>query len=75
MGTQGYLCDTHTKKMETRMCDIQTDKTDNTHGICLTFTQRKQGHFHLEIEPKRCGSSHKIRVIYEIKGNNKEVYS
>ena len=29
----------------------------------------------LRKEAKRCGSPHKIRVMYEIKGNNKEVYS
>ena len=51
------------------------DKGDDTQGICVTFTQRKVGQFHSEKEAKRCGSPHKIRVMYEIKGNNKEVYS
>ena len=42
------------------------DKGEDTQGICVTFKQRK--------EAKRCGSPHKIRAMYEIKGN-KEVYS
>ena len=50
------------------------DKGEDTQGICVTFTQRKVGQFHLEKEARRCGSPHKIRVMYEIKGN-KEVYS
>ena len=41
----------------------------------MTFTQRKVGQFHSETEAKRCGSPHKVRVMYEIKGNNEEVYS
>ena len=45
-----------------------------TQGICVTFTKRKGGKFHSEKEAKRCDSPHKIRVMYEKKGN-KEVYS
>ena len=33
----------------------------------MTFTQRKVGQFHSEKEAKRCGSPHKVRVMYEIK--------
>ena len=51
------------------------DKGEDTQGICATFTQRKVGHFHSEKEAKRCGRPNKIRVMCEIKGNNKEVYS
>ena len=50
------------------------DKGEDTQGISVTFAQRKVGQFHLEKEARRCGSPHKIRVMYEIKGN-KEVYS
>ena len=35
----------------------------------MTFTQEKVGQFHSEKEAKSCGSPHKIRVMYEIKGN------
>ena len=41
----------------------------------MTFTQRKVGHFHSEKKTKRCGRPNEIRLMYEIKGNNKEVYS
>ena len=51
------------------------DKGVDTQGICVTFTQKKVGQFHSEKEAKRCGSPHKIRVKYEIKGNNMEVYT
>ena len=45
METQGYLCDIHRKKMETRICDIRTKiKGEDTQGICVTFTQRRVGH-------------------------------
>ena len=50
------------------------DKEEDTQGICMTFTQRKVGQFHSENKAKRCDSVHKIRVMYEMKGNNKEVY-
>ena len=50
------------------------DKGEDTQGICVTFTQRKVGQFDSEKEARRCGSPHKIRVMYEIKGN-KKVYS
>ena len=41
----------------------------------MTFTQRKVGQFHSEKKAKRSVGPHKIRVMYEIKGNNREVYS
>ena len=50
------------------------DKGEDTKGICVTFTQRKVGQFHSEKEAKRSAGPHK-RVMYEIKGNNGEVYS
>ena len=53
----------------------QKDKGEDTQGISVTFTQRKVGQFHSEKEAKRCGSPHKVRAMYEIKGNNEEVYS
>ena len=40
----------------------------------MTFTQTRVGQFDSEKEAKRCGSPHKIRVMFEKKGN-KEVYS
>ena len=49
------------------------DKGEDTKGICVTFTQRKVGQFHSEKEAKSAGP-HK-RVMYEVKGNNGEVYS
>ena len=74
METQEYLCDIHTKKMETHMCDINT-KIIEAHRI---FTQKihtkNVGQFHSENEAKRCGSPRKMRIIYEIK-RNKEVCS
>ena len=73
MEAQRYLCDIHRKKMETRMCDIHKNNGD-TQDICVIFTQRKVVQFYSEKEAKRCGSPHKIRVMYEIKGN-KEIYS
>ena len=48
------------KEMKTRMCDIHT---------------KKSGTVPLRKEAKKCGSPHKITVMYERKGNNKEVYS
>ena len=50
------------------------DKGEDIQGICVTFTQRKIGQFHSEKEASRCGSPHKIRVMYGIK-ENKEVHS
>ena len=73
METQGYLCDIHTKKMGTHIYDIHT-KILETHRIFVTFTQRNVGELHSEKEAKMCGSLHKIRLMYEIKGN-KEVCS
>ena len=35
--------------------------------------KKKSGTVPLRKEAKRCGSPHKIRVMYERKGNNKEV--
>ena len=46
--------------MKTRMYDIHT---------------KKSGTVPLRKEAKKCGSPHKITVMYERKGNNKEVYS
>ena len=40
---------------------------EDTHGICVAFTQRKVGQFHSEKEAKRCGSPRKIKVMYEVK--------
>ena len=37
----------------------------------MTFKLRKVGQFNSEEEAKRCGSPHKIRAMYEIKGNRR----
>ena len=50
-------------------------KGENTHGICVTFTQRRVGQFHSEKRQKGVAVHTKIRVTYERKENNKEVYS
>ena len=55
------------------MYDIHT-KILETHRIFVTFTQRNVGELHSEKEAKMCGSFHKIRLMYGIKGN-KEVCS
>ena len=55
--------------------NLHKDKGEDTQGISVTFTQRKVGQFHSEKGAKICGSPQKIRAMYEIKGNNKEVYS
>ena len=62
MERQWYLCDIHTKKIETRMCDIHTHDNGDTQGICVAFTQRKVGQFYSEKETKRFGSPHKRGV-------------
>ena len=41
--------------------------------MCEIHT-KNSGTFPLRKEAKRCGSPHKIGVMYERKGNNKEVY-
>ena len=55
--------------------NLHKDKGEDTQGISVTFTQRKVGQFHSGKGAKMCGSPQKIRAMYEIKGNNKEVYS
>ena len=68
------LWHSHIENGEAHVLHSHEDKGEDTQGICVTFTQTKVGQFHLEKESRRCGSPHKIRVMYEIKGN-KEVCS
>ena len=56
------------------MCDIHTKMRERTHRYLCDIHTKKVGQFHLEKEARRCGNPHKIRVMYEMKGN-KEVYS
>ena len=72
--TRISVWDSHKKNEYTHVWHSHRDKGEDPQGIRVTFTKRKVGQFHSEKEAKRCGSSHKIRVMYEIKGN-KEVYS
>ena len=65
----------HKENGDAHMQYSQKDKGEETQGISVTFTQRKVGQFHSEKEAKRCGSPHKVRAMYEIKGNYEEVYS
>ena len=58
----------HKEKGEAYVWHLHKDNGD-TQDICVTFTQRKVGQLHSEEEAKRCGSPHKISVIYETKGN------
>ena len=74
METQEYSCDIHAKTMETRMCDIHTKIKERAGFLCHIHTKKSRTVL-LRKEAKRCGSPHKIRLMYEIKGNNKEVYS
>ena len=62
METQGYSCDVHTKIRE------------RTQRVFVWHSHKKVGQFHSEKEAKRSADPHK-RVMYEIKGNNGEVYS
>ena len=73
--TRIFVWHSHKENGDAHVWHSPKDKGDDTQGICVTFIQRKVGQFHSEKEAKRCGSPHKIRVMYEIKGNNKEVYS
>ena len=74
METHGYLSDIHTKKWRCACATFTQKKGEDAQVICVTFTQRTLGQLHSEKKAKRCGSPHKMRVMYEIKGN-KEVYS
>ena len=62
---------TYKENGDEQMWHPHKDKGQNTHGICVTFTQGKVGQFHSEKEAKRCRSPHKIGVMYEIKGNDR----
>lgn len=48
-----------------------------TQDICATLAQRKVGQFHLQKDKdkKTCGSPHKIRIRYKIKGDKEVVVS
>ena len=70
-----FVWHSHKENGDTHVWHSHKDKGEDTQGICVTFTQRKEGHFHSVKDAKRCGSTHKIRVMYEIKRNNKEIYS
>ena len=56
------------------MCDIHTKIKERAGFLCHIHTKKSRTVL-LRKEAKRCGSPHKIRVMYEIKGNNKEGYS
>ena len=49
-------------------------KVTETQGYLCDIHTKKSGTAPLRKEAKRCGIPHKIRVMYERKGNNKEVY-
>ena len=57
------------------MCDIHTKIRERTHRVFVWHSRKKEWDVSLKKEAKKCGSPHKIRVMYERKGNNKEVYS
>ena len=73
METQEYICDIHTKKMETHICDIYTKYNGGTQDICMTFAQTMEGQFHSEKEAKKCGSRENIREMYERKKKQESV--
>ena len=66
--------ETRTDRKCRRACVTFKYKGEDSQGICVTFTRWKVGQFHLEKDPRKCGSPHKIGVIHEIKGK-KELYS
>ena len=74
METRIFVWHSHIENGDRYVWHSHKHKGEDTQGICVTFKLRKVGQFHSEKEAKRCGSPHKIRVMYEIKGN-KEVYS
>ena len=62
------------------MCGIHTKIRERTHRVVVWHShkmskRKKSGTVPLRKEAKRCGSPHKTRVIFERKGNNKEVDS
>ena len=71
--TRIFVWHSHKENGDAHVWHSHRDNGD-TQDVCVTFTQRKVGQLHSEKEAKECGSPHKIRAIYEIKGNN-EVYS
>ena len=73
--TSIFVRHSHKENGDALMWHSHKNKGVDTQAICVTFTQQKVGQFHSEKDAKRCGSPHKIRVMYEIKGNNMEVYS
>ena len=44
----------------------------NMQNICVTFTHRKVRQFHLEIEGEMYGSSHNVRVMYDLNENKQQ---
>ena len=70
-----FVWHSHKENGDTHVWHSHKDKWEDTQGIRVTFTQRKAGQFHSVKEAKRCGSPHKRGVMYEIKRNNKEIYS
>ena len=73
--TRTFVWHSHKGNEDVHMRHSHKDKEEDTQSICVTFTQRRVGQFLSEKRKKRCASPHKIRVMYERKENNKEVYS
>ena len=67
---------TFTERKWRRACVTFTQRLGRGHtGYLCDIYAKKMGQLHSEKEGKRSGSPHRMRVMYKIKGNNKEVYS
>ena len=63
-GKKRVAVHTNMNKVESRL----KRNWETIQDICVTFTQRKLGQFHLENEGGMCASSHNVRIIYDLKG-------
>ena len=72
--TRIFVWHSHKENEDGYVWHLHKGKEEDTQGICDIHT-KKSGTVSLRKEAKRCGSPHKIRVMYERKENKKEVYS